>query len=161
MPPSDRGDDFVWVCGPGEGFWIIIGLGDEAVNGCLEIDNGSEYPAFESALGEFGKETLDGVEPRAGGWREVEDESRVAGEPLTHLRMLVGGVIVEDDVHDLSGRHLRRNSIQEADELLVTMALHATADDLAFEHVKSGEQRCCAVALVVVGHRSGAALLHR
>src|SRR6266571_4931822 len=64
--------------------------------------------------------------------------------------MLVGGVVVEDDVHDLSGRHLRLNSIQEADELLVTMAVHATADDLAFEHVKSDEQRCCAVALVVV-----------
>src|SRR6266702_4497447 len=76
-----RGDDFVWVCDPGEGFWIVIGLGDEAVNGCLEIDNGSEYPAFESALGEFGEETLDRVEPRAGGWREVEDEARVAGEP--------------------------------------------------------------------------------
>src|SRR6266581_6252407 len=75
--------------------------------------------------------------------------------------MLVGGVVVENDVHDLSGRHLRLNSIQEADELLVTMAVHATADDLAFEHVKSDEQRCCAVALVVVGHRSGAALLHR
>jgi hypothetical protein len=35
-------------------------------------------------------------------------------------------------VHDLSGRHLRLNSIQEADELVVTTPVHATADDLAF-----------------------------
>jgi hypothetical protein len=75
----------------------------------------------------------------------------VAGEPLTHLWMLVEAVIVEDHVNELSGRHLRLNSIQEADELLMPMALHTSADDLAFEHVESSEQRRCAMALVVVG----------
>ncbi len=59
-------------------------------------------------------------------------------EPLAHLRMLVDGVIVEDHVNKFSGRHLRLNGIQEADELLVPMALH-TSDDLAFEHVESRE----------------------
>ena len=38
--------------------------------------------------------------------------------------------------------------------------MHA-ADDLAVEHVERGEQRRRAVALVVVGHGAGAALLHR
>lgn len=141
MPAPDSGDDFVWVCGPGEGFGIIIGLVDKAVDGCLEIDDGSEDAAFELPLGEFGKEALDGVEPRARGRREVEDEARVTVEPLPHLGMLVGGVFVEDDVHDLSGGHPRLDSIEEADEFLVAMALHATADDLAFEHVEGGEQR--------------------
>jgi hypothetical protein len=125
VPPSDRGDDFVWVCGPGEGFWIIIGLGDEAVNGCLEIDNGSEYPAFESALGEFGKETLDGVEPRAGGWREVEDESRVAGEPLTHLRMLVGGVLRTIGYN----AWIENTNGNEIDEKVLTMAIRSRHED--------------------------------
>ena len=32
--------------------------------------------------------------------------------------------------------------------------MHATADDLAFEHVESGKQGRCSVTLVVVGHRS-------
>ena len=82
-------------------------------------------------------------------------------EPLTHLWMLVGSVVVEDHVHDFSGRHLRLNGVQEADELLMTMALHASADDLAFEDIESSEQRRCAMALVVVGHRAGAAFLHR
>ena len=85
---------------------------------------------------------------------------RVSIEPLTHLRMLVGGVSDEDRVHDLSGRQLRLNGVQEADELFVAMALHTSADDLAVQQVESGEQRCRAVALVVVGHGAGAALLH-
>jgi hypothetical protein len=63
----------------------------------------------------------------------------VPSEPLAHLRMLVDGVIVEDHVNKFSGRHLRLNGIQEADELLVPMALHTSADDLAFEHVESRE----------------------
>jgi hypothetical protein len=91
----------------------------------------------------------------------VEDEARVSVEPLTQLRMLVGGIVVEDHVHDFSGRHLRLDGVEEADELLATMALHASADDLSFEDVESSEQRCCAVAFVVLGHGPGTALLHR
>jgi len=37
----------------------------------------------------------------------LEGEARVPVEPLTHLWMLVGGVVVEDHVHDFFGRHLR------------------------------------------------------
>ena len=38
---------------------------------------------------------------------------------------------------------------------------HVAADDGAVEHVERGEERGGAVPLVVVGHRAGAALLHR
>jgi hypothetical protein len=37
--------------------------------------------------------------------------------------MLVSGIVVENDVHALFGRNLCFNSIEEADEFLVTMAL--------------------------------------
>src|SRR5271167_408709 len=139
----------------------MVGLRDEAVDSSLEIDHASEDTALQSLLGKFGEEPLDCVEPRARGRREVEGEARMAVEPLTHLRMLVDGVVVEDHVDKLSGRHLRLNSIQEADELLVPMALHTSADDLAFEHVEGSEQRRCSVTLVVVGHCAGTAFLHR
>ena len=68
-------------------------------------------------------------------------------------------VVVEDHVH--IHRHLRLNGIEEANELLLAMALHTSANDFAFEHVESSEQRRCSMALVVVGHRAGAAFLHR
>ena len=64
-------------------------------------------------------------------------------------------------MNDLAGRHLALDGVEEADELLMPVALHAAADDGAVEHVQGGEQRGRAVALVVVGHRAGAALLHR
>ncbi len=35
----------------------------------------------------------------------MEGEARVSVEPLPHFRMLVGGVVVEDHVHDFSDGH--------------------------------------------------------
>ena len=52
----------------------------------------------------------------------MEGEARVSVEPLTHLWMLMGGV------HDCFGRYLCLNGVQEADALLVTMALHTSAN---------------------------------
>ena len=43
----------------------------------------------------------------------------------------------------------------------MAVALHTAANDLALQHVESGEQGGRAVALVVVGHGPGPALLHR
>ena len=55
----------------------------------------------------------------------------------------------------------RFDRLEEADELLMAVALHALADHGAVEHVERGEQGGGAVALVVVGHGAAAALLHR
>lgn len=118
MPTPDSGYDFVSVCGLGEGFRIIVGLRDETVYDGLEFDNAPEDTALQSLLGKFGEETLNGVGPRARDWREVKGEARIPVEPLRYLRMLMSGVVVKNHVHELYGRHLDHDRIQEADELL-------------------------------------------
>jgi hypothetical protein len=67
--------------GPDEGLWVVIGFGEEAVDGGLEIDDGSEDASFKPSLGQFGEETLDGVEP--GGYRASRHDF---GAPLTARR---------------------------------------------------------------------------
>ena len=91
----------------------------------------------------------------------MERPAGMPRQPLAYLRMLVGCVVVDDRVDFFSHRHLRLDGIEEADELLVPVALHIAADDGAIEDVEGREQCRCAMALVVVGHRPGAALLHR
>src|SRR3954464_2333684 len=83
------------------------------------------------------------------------------GEPSQHLWLRVGGVVVEDEVDDLADRDLCLDGIEEADELLMAVALHAAPEDGAVEDVKGGEQGGGAVALVIMGHGAGAALLQR
>jgi hypothetical protein len=48
--------------------------------------------------------------------------------------------------------HLGIDGVEEADELLVAVALHVLADDGAVEHVDGGKQRGRAVPLIVVRH---------
>jgi len=91
----------------------------------------------------------------------VEGPAGMAVEPRAHLRVLVRGVVVEDGVDLAAGRRRGLDGVEEADELLMAVPLHVAADHRAVEHVQRGEERGGAVPLVVVGHRVGAALLHR
>ena len=75
--------------------------------------------------------------------------------------MLVGGVVVEDDVDHLAGRHLGLDRVQEAHELLMVVALHVAADDGPVEDVERSKQGRGAMALVVVRHGAEPALLQR
>ena len=81
-------------------------------------------------------------------------------QPFSHLGMFVRGVVVEDDVDDLAGRHFGFDCVEKADEFLMSMALHAAADNGAIEDVERGEQRGRAVALVIVGECSAPSRLH-
>jgi hypothetical protein len=52
LPAVDGGEDAVGVGDPGEGLWMFVVLGDVAVDGGLEIDEGAEDAALESTPGE-------------------------------------------------------------------------------------------------------------
>lgn len=63
MPAFDGGDDPVWVGGPSEGLGVGVLLGDETVDGGLEVDERVECAALQAPPGELGEEAFDGVEP--------------------------------------------------------------------------------------------------
>ena len=82
------------------------------------------------------EEALDSVEPGRGGRGEVEDPARVTRQPGAHLRVFVSGIVVEDHVYDLAGRHGRFDAVEETDELLVPMALRVAVNDCAIEDIE-------------------------
>ena len=75
--------------------------------------------------------------------------------------MLMRGVIVDDQMHFALGRGLAVDLVEEADELLMPVAAHALADDLAVEEVEGGDQGRGAVTCVIMGQRAATAALHR
>ncbi len=80
----------------------------------------------------------------------MQMKPRMALEPRLDSRVLVRGIIVHDQMKvPICGR-LRIDLLEEPDELLMPVARHAIANDLAVEHAQSGKQRRCAVAFVVV-----------
>ena len=90
MDPALHGsNDAVGVSGPDEGLGIGIGLGEEAVDGGLEFDDGSEYAALQPAPGQSREQRLDRIEPGARFRGEVEDEPRVPRQLGLHLGMFL------------------------------------------------------------------------
>ena len=65
-PTLDGGEDGVGGFGPDERLGLAVGLGDEAFDGGLKLDNRCENAAFEPLSGERGKQALDGIGPGAG-----------------------------------------------------------------------------------------------
>jgi hypothetical protein len=68
-------------------------------------------------------EAFDGVKPGRGGRGKVERPTRMTRQPSAYLRVLVGGIVVDDGMDHLPYRDLRFDRIKEADELLVAMTL--------------------------------------
>ena len=101
VPSFDGSDDFIRIGDPGKRFGVFVGFGDESIDGGLEINEGVEDTTVKPPLGEFGEETFDGIEPRTGCRGEVENKPLVAIEPGPDLWMLMGGVVVENDMDGL------------------------------------------------------------
>ena len=65
--------------------------------------------------------------------------------------MLVGGVIVDDEVDVELSRDIGVDVAQEGEEFLMAMALLALAEDLSAGDVQSSKQRCGAMANIIMG----------
>ena len=129
FPTPDFFDDGIRIGGPDKGLWVVIGFGEVAVDGGLEIDDAGEHAALEPLPGQFGKEAFDGIEPRGRGRGEMEMEPWMAFEPGADLGMLVRRIVVDDQVQLEVGRGFAIDLVEEADELLMPAAAHALADD--------------------------------
>src|SRR6266540_5297873 len=71
-------------------------------------------------------------------------------EPLLHLRVGVGAVVVQDQVDLQRSRDRSLDALQERQELRVPLTRQATLDHRAVENVEGREQRGGAVADVVM-----------
>src|SRR5205823_7183046 len=107
------------------------------------------------------EEALDSVEPGSGCRGEVEDKSSMFIEPLHDVGVLVGGIVVDDDMDRLFLGHSGLDDVEKPDEFLMAMALHALADHLALKDIERREQGGDAMALVIMGYGASAPFLHR
>jgi len=87
---------------------------DEVVDFLDEVGSGNERAAADGALGDESEEAFDLVEPRGVAGREVNVPARTACEPGSDLGMLVGGVVVDDEVDVELGWHISFDVTEEA-----------------------------------------------
>jgi hypothetical protein len=85
----------------------------------------------------------------------------VFGQPRFYLGVLMGCIVVGDQVQLLVPGGVAIDLAQEAQPLLVTMFRLALANDSPIERVQRGKQRRHTMSLVIMGHRLSAASLQR
>jgi hypothetical protein len=72
-------------------------------------------------------------------------------DPAFYLRMLVGGVVVDDEMQGEARRRLLFQVFDELQPFLMGVALGGLTEDLAVQITEGGEEGDGAVADVVVG----------
>ena len=87
--------------------------------------------------------------------------ARAFREPGAHFGVLMGGVIVDDQVQIEFRGHAGIEVVQEGEELLMAMARFALGDDLAGAGLEGGEQSRGAMPVVIVGLAFEVAQAHR
>ena len=69
LPAFDSGEDALWIGGPYEGLGIGVCLGDEVVDGGLQVNDGSEHASLEATARELGEEAWPHPMARASKYR--------------------------------------------------------------------------------------------
>src|SRR3989304_4645606 len=105
--------------------------------------------------------TLNKVQPRRAGRREVQHEPWVFFQPSLYLGLVVGPIVVHDQMQRRLFGEFPVQLPQEAQELLVPVLGHAFPDHPSVQDVEGRKQGGGPMALVVVGHGSAAPFLHR
>ena len=98
FPTVDLFDDGAGGCRPDKGLGLSVVLVEVVIDVHLQLDDGTEHAATDAFSGDLGEKALDQVEPGRRGRREMHVESRMPGQPRLDLGMLVGGVVVGDQM---------------------------------------------------------------
>lgn len=78
--------------------------------------------------------------------------SRMPRQPCTDFGLFVRSAVIQDDMNGLVCGHFGLDSIQEADEFLMPVALHVSSDHGSIQHIERGKQGRNPVAFVVMRH---------
>ncbi len=124
---------------------------DEVVDSGDQVFDAPETPSADRLLGDEAEPSFHLIEPGRVGGSVVDLEAGPLRQPESYLGMLVGGVVVYDQMNIKSLRHGLIDALEEPKELLMTVACLALRQDSAGGDVKGGKQGGGAMANVVVG----------
>ncbi len=134
---------FTYPCqGSGTGV-VVVG---EAADFRLALGDGGAGAAADGLLRDDVEPDLDLVEPGGMGGSEVEMAAGPGGQPALDPSMLVGAMVVDDEVDVEVWGHVGINVFEEARELPVAVARLAWGQDPAGGDVQGGKEGGGAVA---------------
>ena len=111
----------------------------EAVDLCDEVFDAFEGASADGLLGDHSEPSFDLIEPGRISWRVVDVESGSRGQPEADLGVLMGGVVIDDQMHVERCRDGLVDALDEAEKLLMTVAWFALGQHGSGGNVECGE----------------------
>ena len=109
---------------------VLVGVGDEGLNGGTELIFAGEAGSAECLAGQQAKPDFHLIEPTCGSGSEVElNSALVLVQPVRVP--LVRRVVVEDDMDLFVGRQFRQDRVQEAPEVFALFLFGGLGEDLS------------------------------
>ena len=134
---------------------------DEVVDSFDQVFDAPEAPSANRLLCDESEPTFDLIEPGGVGGSVVDVEAGPLCQPESYVGMLVGGVVVDDQMDLKACRHSLIDALEERKKLLMTMTRLALRQDSSGGDVECGKQGGGPMANVVVGHSFHVAQPHR
>ena len=94
----DLSEDGFGGGGPHEGARMIVPVLDETVDLATQVDHRGKRASADRVLGDQPEPAFGLVEPGAIGGDEMQVKTRLTRQPRAHFGVLVGAVIIDDEV---------------------------------------------------------------
>ena len=115
---------------------MLVVVSHEVIDLGHQFLDAAEGATPDGFLGDVPEETLHLIQPGTVGGNEMDVPARPQGEPGFHTRVLVGAVVVHDQMDVETLRHALLDAPQEGEELLMAVARLASGEHRAAEHVE-------------------------
>jgi hypothetical protein len=125
--------------GPDKRSFVFVVVRDIAVDTRHQFAHAPERAPADGLLGYQREPALDLIKPARISRRVVDVKSPMTYEPGFDPWMLVGGVIIGDQVHRQVVRNLPFKVVEKTEELLVPMTRPALRNDRTIQHIQGGE----------------------
>src|SRR5918996_5586062 len=134
---------------------VFVVLAQVVMNRFDEFSDASKRSSTDPLASDLCEPPFHKVQPRTAHRYEVQVEPRMILQPLAHLRVLVGAVVVHDQV-DLSATGcLPIDALEKSDEFGMAVPRLAGSDHSPIQHIERGKQSGGPMSNVVMGLPSG------
>src|SRR6185312_15148800 len=134
-------------------------LFDVGFNGGDQLRYAGKYTPTQTLARQVAEEAFDHIQPRCRGGSEMDVETWMFLQPLLHGGMLVGGIVVTDQMQGFVFGRFPINLAQKRQPLAVPMMWLTAGNDFAVQNIQCSKQRGGAVTLIIMSHGCGASSL--
>ena len=151
---ADFGDDLVCGLMPDERFGVVVPTRGPHIDGFIERSDGVETRVAYSPIRELREPSLNQVQPRRRGRREMQVPTRTfrISEPITNRWCFVRGEIIEHNMHIEVLIDVKVDPFEKREDVDTRVGFERPMQDFACVNVQRREQISRAIAFIVVRH---------